>query len=126
MTRTLLTAFAAIFVAAVPSLYAQIVAYAPGGAVYADQNGDLTINLGTIDSDVLIRIFDEATCDENTLPALSVGTVTITGSATSNGRLRVLVANCDVHLDFDPGSNPQNLYAPGVVNFGHATNGGRA
>lgn len=124
MTRILVTAFAAILVAVVPSLDAQIVAYAPGGAVYADQNGDLTINVGTIDSDVLIRIFDEATCDENTPPALNVGTVTITGAATSNGRLRILVANCDVHLDFDPGGNPLDRLDEGVVNFGHATNGG--
>lgn len=125
MTRTLVTALAAFLVATASRVEAQIVAYVPGGPVYADQNGDLTITLGEIDSDVLIRIFDEATCEENTEPSLSVGTVTITGAATGSARLRILVANCDWHLDFDPGSDqPTATLLSGVVNFGHATNGG--
>lgn len=103
----------------------QVVAVgAPGGTVTADEFGNLSINVGEVSSDLLIRIYDPATCAEDTGPTLNVGTVTITGSATSTGRLRILVANCDLHDDFDPLSdNPLARLFEGVVNFGHAANG---
>jgi len=116
-----------VFATIIPNrLEAQVVAVgAPGGPVTADQNGNLSISVGEVSTDLLIRIYDPATCDPNTAPTHSVGTVTITGSATSTGRLRVLVANCDEQYDFDPISGVSTAYVPeGVVDFGHPTNGG--
>jgi len=96
---------------------------APGGPVMADINGNLAIDVGTVITPLVIRIFDPAT-DHDTGPTLSVATVTITGTAGVNGKLRVLVAN-SIYFDFDPTSdNPLDLWLSGVVNFGNASGGG--
>lgn len=90
--------------------------------VASTTNGnDLTIPLGTISTDTLLRIYDDQT-NSTTAPSLSVGKVTINGSIASGSgaTLQVLVANSSVTA-FPGNGQVQSIVLPGVVNLGRST-----
>ncbi len=84
--------------------------------VPADANGDITINVGTVVTDVLLRVYDQSS-NSTTAPSASLRSLTIQGTVGTGGRLRVLIANSAI-TEFPAITAARDPLASGIVTLG--------